>query len=226
MIEPLASPDIVSAILAVIDAQIAEVHVAIPARVLRYDPTTQQVDAQILVKREYPDEFANRQLESSIVSNVPVQFLGSGSYSDTFPIAIGDTGLLVFCHSSIDRILSTDGSIPVDPVLNQHHDVNDAVYLPGWRPFGAPITPPPPDARVITAPTGAEVRIGSAAATGDANSVVIQSALDDFKDALAAAITAMGADPAASALAALQTQLGLLNAHAGWKANTSKAKAE
>lgn len=224
MIEPLADPGFADAIAAAIDAQIAKVFVAIPARVNRYDPVTQQVDAQILVKREYPDEFGNRQVEDfPIVSNVPVQFLGSGPSSITFPIAVGDTGLLVFCHASIDRLLSTTASRSIDPVLSHHHDINDAVFQPGFRAYGAPIVPAPPtDALVIS--TQIEVRIGSPNAS---QAIVGQSALDTFGAALVSAISSLGADPSAAALAALATALGInATTGKGWDAGTAKGKIE
>ncbi len=70
-----------------------------------------------------------------------------------------------------------------------------------------------------------EVRIGGVNATGNNNSVVIQSALTDFMGALNTAITALGANPASAALMALRTALNALHAGGGWDANTVVAKA-
>lgn len=69
------------------------------------------------------------------------------------------------------------------------------------------------------------VKIGSSAAAGD---VVVQAALtgaQGFMAALDLAITAVGS-PANASLVGLKAQLVALNGGAGWKAGTTKAKAE
>lgn len=70
--------------------------------------------------------------------------------------------------------------------------------------------------------TSNTIKLGSSSAAG---AVVVQAALTDFMSALQAAITA-NPGPIAAALAALQTTLLALNASTGWKARTSKTKAE
>lgn len=77
---------------------------------------------------------------------------------------------------------------------------------------------------IISLATSGQVRLGSAGASG---AVVVEAALTDFMAALAQAITAQaGNPPGAAALTALQTALQALNASLGWKARTSKTKAE
>ena len=78
---------------------------------------------------------------------------------------------------------------------------------------------------VIALATSGQVRLGSASAAG---AVVVQDALtgaQGFTAALAAAITA-NPGPIAAALTALQTALTALNGSTGWKAGTTKTKAE
>lgn len=56
------------------------------------------------------------------------------------PVAKGDTGLLIFCDSSLDVWLARGGL--VDPLDDRHHSLSDAVFIPGLRPFSSPITVP------------------------------------------------------------------------------------
>jgi len=57
------------------------------------------------------------------------------------PVAVGDTGLLVFCDGSLDVWLSKGGL--VDPLDDRHHALSDAVFIPGLRPFSNPVSVPP-----------------------------------------------------------------------------------
>src|SRR5262249_11851944 len=96
--------------------------VALPGRVEQYDATKQSVDVAPLLKNPFEDQTGALQTESlPVVPGVPVIFPGGGGFRITFPVAAGDTGLLVFSDRSLDRWLAGDGS-EVDPVLlNQHH---------------------------------------------------------------------------------------------------------
>ena len=58
-----------------------------------------------------------------------MQFPGAGGYRITFPVAEGDTGLLLFAESSLDKWLVSGGT--VDPEDDRRHDLTDAVFLPG-----------------------------------------------------------------------------------------------
>lgn len=57
------------------------------------------------------------------------------------PVAVGTTGLLVFCDDSLDVWLSKGGL--VDPLDDRHHALSDAVFIPGLRPFSNPVSVPP-----------------------------------------------------------------------------------
>lgn len=138
------APTLGEVIRRAINAALVDTHRAIPASVQSYDAKTQQVDCQILVKRPYLDETDERQVESlPVVPNVPVMFAGGGGYRETFPIAAGDTGYLVFAERSLDRWLTGTGA-EVDPEFDEASLV-DAVFFPGLRPFGAPLQSAPTD---------------------------------------------------------------------------------
>lgn len=117
---------------------IEDVHTAIPARVTRYDGARQQADLQPLIKVAHLDEAGERVTATlPVVRNCPVQFPGGGGFTLIYPVAVGDTGLLIFSEASLDKWLSSgDGGGEVDPDIDLRHHLTDGIFIPGIRPFG------------------------------------------------------------------------------------------
>ncbi len=154
------------------------VHTAFPGRVESYDAATQKVSVKPLVRRAYRDEVGDRQLESlPVIPGVPVVFPGAGAYSITFPIAAGDTVLVVVASVSLDRWLVGRGG-EVDAALDNRHSLEDAIAIPGLRAFGAPVANAGAGGEAMVL-AGAEVRLGSATAAR------IVAALDELADVVA-----------------------------------------
>lgn len=128
------TPTLAEVLGAALDASARGLRVALPARVESYDPATQQVSAQPLVLEGFVGEDGERATERlPVINGVPVVFPGAGGFRVTFPVAVGDTVLLVFSSSSIDRWLALGGE--VDPQDDRRHSINDAVAIPGLRDF-------------------------------------------------------------------------------------------
>jgi hypothetical protein len=120
--------------------QLAEVHVALPGRVVSYDSAKQSADVQPLIRQPFENEEGDRQVDSlPIVTHVPVVFPGAGPISMTWPIPAGTTGLLVFSEASLDKWLNEGGE--VDPLDDRRHALTDGVFIPGLRPFSDPVPP-------------------------------------------------------------------------------------
>src|SRR5688572_20732449 len=90
-----------------IDVRLTDMHTNFPARVVRYDADSQQVDVQPLVQAVFEDEAGERRSEPlPIITSVPVVFPGAGGYRITFPIKAGDqdgdTVLIVCSEASLD----------------------------------------------------------------------------------------------------------------------------
>lgn len=153
------------------------VNVALPGRVVSYDASKLRADVQPLIKRAYENEEGERATESfPIVPSVPVVFPGAGAYRITFPVAAGDTVLLVFASSSLDVWLSEGGE--VDPLDDRRHATSDAIAIPGLRDFkNAPAAGT--DALAVEA---SEVRLGSHDAS---DPVALSSELAALKSAIA-----------------------------------------
>lgn len=165
------SPTLTDVITTAMDVRLEDMHVSMPGRVVSYDATKQSASVQPLVKRITTDETGARVTETlPIINDVPVVFPGAGSYAITWPITVGDSVLLVFAETSLDRYLLS-GNI-VDPIDPRRFALSDAIAIPGLRPFNNPVPSVPTNALVIKSP--GEIRLGSASA---ADPVVRQSDL-------------------------------------------------
>ena len=87
----------------------------------------QSVDVQPLISRVYEDRSS---LASPIIYEVPVMFPSAGGGLLSFPIAVGDTVLLLFSMRSMEEWLAGGGdeAIPAD---TRHHSLTDAIAIPG-----------------------------------------------------------------------------------------------
>jgi hypothetical protein len=218
--------EIADVILAAMSTRMATVFTAMPGRVVSYDAARQRADVQPTVHGAYLGETGDRVVDPyPTIPSVPVMFLGGGGARTTYPVARGDTCLLLFANCSLDRWLTQGGD--VDPRDERRHCLSDAVAIVGLRDAKHVLKNAPTDRVSIGYDTGAsveihpdQVRLGGDDATSD---VVVQDALGDFMNALDAAVP--GAGTASPALTSLATQLRALHGGAGWKARTSKTKA-
>lgn len=152
------SPTIVDAFTRAIDRRLTDLHVCMPARVERYDGVKGLVDVQPLLKIAAENEQGDRVAEQlPVIPNVPLIYPGSGNFRVTFPVAQGDTVLIVFSENSLD-IWLTQGGL-VDPLDDRRHALSDAVAIPGLRDFGHPLAEPPTDHLTIGHDSGAQVHI-------------------------------------------------------------------
>lgn len=134
------TPSFAEVIREALDARIANVHTALPATVVSYDAAAQTVNVQPLVKRVVQDLDEDLELVESLpqIPSVPVAFPRSGDNWITFPVAQGDTGLLVFCERSIDTWRATNRES--DPGSVRNHNLSDAVFLPGLSATASAVT--------------------------------------------------------------------------------------
>jgi len=124
-------------------------HVAGVGQVTRYDAAKQLADVLPLVRLRVVDEEGNVSFRARpIIPNVPVLFLGGGGFRATWPVAAGDTALLVFADSSLDAWLAKGGI--ADPVGEERHAMTDAVAIVGLKSFAQPW----PDAHAANATIG------------------------------------------------------------------------
>ena len=127
-------PTMAEVIKEAIRAALLDLHVAIPARVDTYDKDKQKANIKPLLRKKYKSD--GMEIELPVIPGVPVQHpsANGGKAFIHLPIKKGDLGTAIFCDRSIDRWLAGKGEIitPDDP---RHHDLSDAVFIPGVLPF-------------------------------------------------------------------------------------------
>jgi hypothetical protein len=161
---------------------LAGLHTALPGQIEAYDYTTQRARVKPLIQRADADGT----LESfPVIVDVPVVWPRSGGASLTFPVAAGDTVLLIFSERSLDWWLSVGGdSPPGDP---RRFDLSDAIAIPGLYPFSeASQDPNGQDVRLQMGGAAVVINPGGKIALG----TMTAELLDLIDQALAALVTA------------------------------------
>lgn len=165
------NPELSFVVKEAVKAELMQTRVCLPARIVSYDPATQNASVEPLIKKEYikDDELLNL----PIINNVPVLTLGAvgGDAFIHFPLKAGDTGIIIICDRSLDIWLSGSGQI-IDPKDTRIHDINDSVFIPGLRPFPGAINGLNSDDyslgfgdSIITFKPNGDIEIDSSAAT-------------------------------------------------------------
>ena len=114
----------------IVSNKIAEMHIAMPAKIVSYDFATRRASVQPAVDRKYNDDEI---LVFPIIHSVPVLQPSSGGASVNFPVKVGDSVLLTFSERSLEQWLQ-DGkqSAPDDARQN---NLTDAIAHIGLKPF-------------------------------------------------------------------------------------------
>lgn len=214
-----STPRMADVILAAIDASRRSLHTALPGKVLEYDAATQTATVQPMVQASTQDEdgyWGHEDLPE--IYDVPVQFMRSPSFTLTFPIPVGTTGLLVFCERDIGqwRYTGQSGS----PGDQRCHSLAGAVFFPTMAPNSE--VSAVSAANVVLEPKGsAIVQVGSEASHFVADASAVSSVLTALKNAISSAPTTPGDGGAAFKAA-------LVSALAAWPSSvaTTKLKSE
>jgi hypothetical protein len=133
------TPELEQVINSAIRSQLMDFKVCLPVRVEKYNKGRQEVDVQPLLKKQY--RLNDEVVSLPIIPSVPVNFPSSngGNSYIVIPIKTGDLGYVVVCDRSIDKWLSGSGQevLPNDVRI---HNLTDAIFVPGLRPFQNPLT--------------------------------------------------------------------------------------
>lgn len=130
------SPTLADVVRRALEAQAEGLHVALPARVVRFYPDRGLIDAQPVLLASHKEDGKRVTERRPLIPNVPVVFPGGGGFRFTFPLRADDPVLLVFADAALDRWLSSGRE--VDPEDERRHDLSDAIAIPGLRSSNAP----------------------------------------------------------------------------------------
>jgi hypothetical protein len=178
-----------------------------------------------------------------LLSDIPVSFPGAGSFTITFPIAEGDSGIVIWCNTDLEKWLGSD--VTGDPGEIEH-SLNDCIFIPGVRHEQNKLTEIKTDAIVIGKQGDIGVRVDAgtvelgvantdtateSAVLGDTLNSALSTYHDNIKSAIDAILltgmTSMGpvtfsAGTAAFTAAMAAAQSALINAV--WRSTKVKVK--
>lgn len=130
----------------------AGLYVGRPCRVDSVDNDNETVDVVPMLQDNYTDDSDDViDYQLPIIPALPILFMEGGDFVDTFPIAKGDQGWILFADRSIDQWqqLGNAGD-PVLPLTEMRHSVPaKGLFLPGGRSVKEAITEWDPARRVI-----------------------------------------------------------------------------
>lgn len=110
-----------------VDRELEEVHVALPARILKYDPKQMIAEIELLSKKKLGDE---EQAIAPIVK-VPVAHLNAGPFIIRPPYSKGDIVQVLFNERALDKLLITGK--PESVAYKRKHSFDDAVVITGLK---------------------------------------------------------------------------------------------
>ena len=120
---------------------LTEVHTAMPGTIQSFDQDTQQATVQLGFSRFFEGDTGPSQFP--LVSNVPVVMPGVPGGYLRIPVAVGDTGLVLFAERALDAWLLSGGA--QDPGSLRTFNITDAIFIPGLttesrviKPLGDP----------------------------------------------------------------------------------------
>ncbi len=109
-----------------IDSALKELHTCLPAVVTKVSGQT--IDCQPTIKRKLAGELVNLPL----LTNVPIRYMKTKTFSISIPIEVDDHVLVVFSERSIDTWL-TQGGLQ-NPFDIRKHSLSDAFAFPMMYP--------------------------------------------------------------------------------------------
>jgi hypothetical protein len=144
---------------------ILDIHVAMPAQIVNVRGN-QNIDVQPLLQSKY-----GTLVTIPVIQNVPVMMPSGADYALKLPIAVGDTGQLVFNERSIDKWKVSGGT--VDPNDARTHDLSDAVFYPGLNPFSSQVKGAATDMILVNGSAKLTLKkAGTFAATNGSNELI------------------------------------------------------
>lgn len=220
--------ELIGALTALVDRRLSLIRTATMARVESVELDGWRVTVQPLIR----EPIGGTVITLTPIPRVPVWRPRSGGMILSLPVAAGDTGLLLILDRAAGEFKRLGGV--VDPVDQRHHDLSDAIFLPGFvGPWGEELAGgPTASGDVIGTTTGAglltedesqgfaidgtlttvlgdDVRLGTSTATDYvALASIVDSLLTTLKSAIAATVivpTDGGASFKSTLLAALSS---------------------
>lgn len=163
-------------------------YTALPGRIDQYNAAKQTAEVSIGVRDMDPER------PFPTLPNVPIMFPRMGDYAMTFPVSVGDTGLVVFTTLEIGQWRQAGQlSTPTDA---RRHTLASAVFIPGLVPNGKAFAPPPDASAVVIGKPGPSADFVALATKVDAQFTSLRAAIIQGFIAVGSALAANGTNGA------------------------------
>lgn len=104
-----------------------DLHVALPAKILKYNSEEMRADIQLLIKKDLGDN----EVEMPPIIEVPVAHFKAGSFIIRPPYREGDVVQVLFNERAIDNLLVSNRPRSVE--FKRRHSFDDAVIVGGFK---------------------------------------------------------------------------------------------
>jgi hypothetical protein len=190
----------------------SELFTGVPAQVVAYDPVTNTIDAQIVVKHAVFDRYHEREYEEfPILPSVPVLLPRAGGKVVRLPIEPGDFVWLAFSQASLAEWRTT-GQVS-EPTDARRHSIGYAFAIPGAFPDVSPLSPTDVaevaagalivgedgGTQIIVGGTVPGIRLGKAATSPVAKATPLVTAFTELATQFAALGASLGGNPSGQA---------------------------
>lgn len=129
--EDTETPSLPEVFRVVLESTLVDVRVALPGRVVDYDPATRTATIQPLVGRYLQLQDETEVAEPlPLLVGVPVKFPGGGGFEIVWPLERDDPGELVFHDSGLDEWKAAGNRDVIASAVRFHH-LSDATFEPG-----------------------------------------------------------------------------------------------
>ena len=136
----------------------SDVHVCLPAEVIKYDADTMTCSAQPLIQHRF--EKSDAAVKYPVINKVPVVFPRTATALIRLPVTKGDIVTLVFADHELSNWINSKGS-SVEYVDKRYHHINDCFAFVGGYPIGKPHKAKNPNALEIIVSSGTKLTIGN-----------------------------------------------------------------
>lgn len=165
-----------------LESRAGDIYTALPGIVQTYDSASQVVDVQPAIRRWLPtidDDISHEDLP--VLPNVPVVFPGAGAIAITWPISVGDEGLIVIATYAFAQWRQS-GNVS-DPGDTRLHSLGNAVFIPGLRSNKNKIDASQAGANALVL-EASEIRLGKDATSYIALADKVNTELNHIKNTL------------------------------------------
>ena len=171
-------PELTDVLRAAFRGWAKDFHTAIPGKIVSYDASKGQVDVQPLVQQRRKQKNGTTLAKDyPIVRSAQVLFPRCAGGYITFPLAVGDCGLIIFSERDLDKWVKQPTGSTIDPGEGNTHTLMGGVFYPGLYSEASPVSPTPSTSDIEIVPGSGKVNVGGASLT-DADLVAIGELVD------------------------------------------------